>query len=317
MRVLITGCCGFIGSHLCERLLKEGNDIFGIDNMNDYYDVNIKKRNLDILQKHENFTFFLEDIRETNKIEELKPDIVFHLAAMAGVRNSIKNPKLYFDVNVNGFINILEQSVKIKLKKLIYASSSSVYGLNKKIPFSEEDKLESCNSPYACSKLTTEILAKTYFQLYDLPSCGLRFFTVYGPRGRPDMAPYKFLKNIMDNKPIKKFGDGSSSRDYTYIDDIIQGIISTSRRKEKDYQIYNLGNNKPVSLNSFISTCENVVSKKAIIENHPYQTGDVPRTLADISKSKEHLNYLPETDLFSGLKKLMSFIEKEGNQNSA
>ena len=182
MKILVTGCCGFIGSHLSETLLENGENILGIDNMNDYYDINIKYKNLEILKKYTNFNFSKEDIRTTRIIEEWKPDKVCHMASMAGVRYSIKNPKIYFNINVNGFINILEQSVKNNVKEIIYASSSSVYGLSKKLPFSENDKIETCNSPYACSKLAMEQLAKTYFQLYNLSSTGLRFFTVYATK---------------------------------------------------------------------------------------------------------------------------------------
>lgn len=301
MKILVTGCCGFIGSHLTERLLLEGHEVFGIDNINDYYDVKIKLKNLEILENYDSFTFKQEDIRDTRIIDDWKPEIVCHLASMAGVRYSIKNPKLYFDVNVNGFINILEQCVKNKIEKIVYASSSSVYGLNKKLPFSEEDKIESCNSPYACSKLSMEQIAKTYFQLYGIASIGLRFFTVYGPRGRPDMAIDKFLRAIHNQEKITKYGNGETSRDYTYISDIVDGIYNSVLRKEKDYQIYNLGNSNSITLNDFISESEKVVGKKAKIENLGDQLGDVPHTYADISKAKRDLNFDPKIKISEGL----------------
>ena len=196
MKILVTGCAGFIGSHVSERLLKQGNIVLGIDNLNDYYDVNKKKENLDILNKYDNFEFRKEDICDTNCISEWKPDKICHLASMAGVRYSIQNPKIYVKVNIEGFIHILEEAIKNNIKDIVYASSSSVYGLNTKIPFSETDVIETCNSPYASSKMAMELFAKTYTQLYDINCIGLRFFTVYGPRGRPDMAPYKFMKAI-------------------------------------------------------------------------------------------------------------------------
>ena len=301
MKILVTGCCGFIGSHFTEKLLSVGHEVFGIDNMNDYYEPNIKYKNLEILESYDRFIFKKEDIRDTKIIDEWEPEIVCHLASMAGVRYSIKNPKLYFDVNVNGFINILEQCVKNKVKKIVYASSSSVYGLNKKLPFSEEDKIESCNSPYACSKLSMEQIAKTYFQLYEISSIGLRFFTVYGPRGRPDMAIDKFLRAIHNQEKITKYGNGETSRDYTYISDIVDGIYNSVLRKEKDYQIYNLGNSNSITLNDFISECEKVVGKKAKIENLGDQLGDVPHTYADISKAKRDLNFDPKIKISEGL----------------
>ena len=311
MKILITGCCGFIGSHLVEKLLKKGEIILGIDNMNDYYDTNIKYKNLKILNKYNNFTFKKEDIRTTKVIEEWKPDKICHMASFAGVRYSIENPKLYFDVNVNGFINILEQSVKNNVKKIVYASSSSVYGLNKKLPFSEDDKIQTCNSPYACSKLAMEQLAKTYFQLYNLSSTGLRFFTVYGPRGRPDMAIDKFLRGIYLEEKIYKYGNGETSRDYTYVDDIIDGIISSLQKEVKEYQIYNLGNCDNISLNNFIKLCEKIVGKKAQVINLNDQLGDVPHTCADINKARKELNFNPKTKLEEGLLKTFNYIKDE------
>jgi len=303
MKILVTGCAGFIGSHVSERLLKQGNIVLGIDNLNDYYDVNKKKENLDILNKYDNFEFRKEDICDTNCISEWKPEKICHLASMAGVRYSLQNPKIYVKVNIEGFIHILEEAVKNNIKDIVYASSSSVYGLNTKIPFSETDVIETCNSPYASSKMAMELFAKTYTQLYDINCIGLRFFTVYGPRGRPDMAPYKFMKAISEGKEFNKYGDGTSSRDYTYIDDIVDGVISgLDNKKGVKCEVYNLGNSSPVSLNEFIGLCEKVVGKKALYKQIDNQLGDVPHTYADISKAKRDLGYYPKVGLEEGLR---------------
>ena len=305
MKILVTGCAGFIGSHVCEFLLKRGDNILGIDNINDYYNVKYKYRNLDILKKYSNFEFRKEDIIDTKSITEWKPDKICHLASMAGVRYSIKHPKIYVDVNIKGFINIMEEAVKNDIKQIVYASSSSVYGLNSKMPFSEEDKIESCNSPYATSKMAMELFAKTYHQLYNLSLIGLRFFTVYGPRGRPDMAPYKFLNAIHNELIFEKYGNGSSSRDYTYIDDIVSGVVSSLDNKNNiKCEVYNLGNSTPIKLNEFIKICEEVVGKRALYKEIENQIGDVPHTYADISKARRDLNYNPQVKLEDGLRKM-------------
>ena len=307
--VLVTGCAGFIGSHVCEHLLKTGTFIYGIDNLNHYYDPEIKKKNLQRLKEFDNFIFKQDDIRETTLIKDIKPSKIIHLASMAGVRYSIENPLIYNNVNVEGFIHILQESVKYGVKQIVYASSSSVYGLNKKIPFSEDDKIESCNSPYACSKMAMELYANTYSQLYNLSCIGLRFFTVYGPRGRPDMAPYKFLNAIIKQEPLNKYGDGTTSRDYTYIDDIVEGVVSALENKKNIVSgIYNLGNSSPISLNKFIETCEKVCKKKAIINSLPMQLGDVPHTCADITKACNDLNYKPKVKLEEGLQKIIDSL---------
>ena len=301
-KILVTGCAGFIGSHVCENLLKKKFHVFGIDILCDYYDVNIKLKHLKILNEYENFYFRKDDICTTKIISEWKPYKIIHLASYAGVRFSIENPKIYEVNNIGGFINIMEEAVKNNVKNVVYASSSSVYGLNSKLPFSEDDEITSCNSPYACSKLCMEIYGRMYYQLYKIPNIGLRFFTVYGPRGRPDMAPYKFLKAIYTNTPFKKFGDGSTSRDYTYIDDIVDGIISASENKNNiKCNIYNLGNSNPVKLNKFIEICEKITGNNAKYKQYDLQVGDVPHTFADISNAKKDLDYNPKINLEEGL----------------
>ena len=311
MKILVTGCAGFIGSHTCEKLLKRGDIVFGIDNLNSYYDVNKKFKNLEILRKYNNFNFKVEDICNTNIISTFKPEKIIHLASMAGVRYSIENPALYEKINIGGFIHILEESQKNNVKQIVYASSSSVYGLNKKVPFSEDDPITTPNSPYACSKMAMELYAKTYSQLYNLNCIGLRFFTVYGPRGRPDMAPYKFLESIKNEKLFYKYGDGTSSRDYTYVEDIVNGVVSScDNKKNVKCEVYNLGNSSPVSLNDFISLCEKVVGKKAKYETIENQLGDVPHTYADISKAKRDLNYEPKIKLEDGLRKMYKSFDE-------
>ena len=308
-KILVTGCAGFIGSHVCEFLLKRGDTVFGIDNINDYYDVSRKILNLEILKKYSNFEFGEEDICTTQVITQWKPDKICHLASMAGVRYSIEHPKLYVKVNIEGFIHILEEARENNIQHIVYASTSSVYGLNKKVPFSETDPIATPNSPYATSKMGMELYAKTYSQLYNLSLIGLRFFTVYGPRGRPDMAPYKFLKAISKGQSIKKYGDGSTSRDYTYIDDIVSGVVAAlDNKKGMQCEVYNLGNSNPVSLNQFIELCEKVTEKKALYEQLPDQLGDVPHTYADISKAKRDLDYEPKTSLEEGLRKTFKSI---------
>lgn len=302
MKILVTGCAGFIGSHLTEYLLQQNFEVVGIDNVNDYYDVKQKMINLKILSNYKNFYFCKDDIVTTNIIDKIKPDKICHLAAMAGVRNSIEYPKDYVKTNIEGFINLLEQAVKNKVSNFVYASSSSVYGLNKKVPFSEEDDVVLCNSPYAASKRSMEVFANTYNQLYGLPLIGLRFFTVYGPRGRPDMAPYKFLNSIIKGKSIDKYGDGNSMRDYTYISDIVEGIVSALlTNKSKGSEILNLGNSYPISLNQFIETCEKITGKKAVVNQIENQLGDVPVTYANIDKAKKEFNYQPKVKLEEGL----------------
>ena len=307
-RILVTGCGGFIGFHVCNTLLTQGFEVIGIDNFDPYYDVSIKRNNVDLLRAHKHFCFEEHDICSTDSIANWKPYKVIHLASMAGVRNSIQDPKKYIKVNIEGFIHIMEECVKHDVFHVVYASSSSVYGLNK-TPFRENDVIGTCNSPYACSKMSMELFAKTYTQLYNISCIGLRFFTVYGPHGRPDMAPYKFMKAIMDGTPIPKYGDGTSSRDYTYISDIVEGILGACRNKtHRKCEVYNLGNSTPITLNSFIKTCEKVCGKEAIIDPKEDQLGDVPHTFACIEKAKRDLDYEPKVQIEDGLRELHAFI---------
>lgn len=304
-RILVTGCAGFIGSHVCERLLIEGYEVIGIDNFDPYYDLALKERNVDILSKYATFTFRKDDIRTTKSISEFRPCKVIHLASMAGVRTSIENPKVYVQVNIEGFIHILEECVKNDVLHIVYASSSSVYGTNE-VPFREDALINACNSPYAASKRAMEVFAQTYSTLYALSCIGLRFFTVYGPRGRPDMAPRKFIEAISNGRPIEKYGDGSSSRDYTHVYDIVEGIMGALRNsQQKKCEVYNLGNSQPITLNEFISCCEKACGKEAIVIEKGNQMGDVPRTYACIDKAKEEIGYCPKIKLQEGLLTLL------------
>ena len=312
MKLLVTGCAGFIGSHVAEALLKRGDSIIGVDDLNDYYDVKKKEKNLEILKKHSEFTFYKEDIRNYKELKKIfdkeKPDKVVHIAARAGVRPSIKDPLLYQDVNVRGTLNLLDLAKDYKVKSFVFASSSSIYGNNKKIPFSETDNVDNPISPYAATKKAAELLCHTYHHLYNMKITCLRFFTVYGPRGRPDMAPYKFTKLIIEGKPIPRFGDGTTKRDYTYISDIVKGVVAAID-KELDFEIINLGNNKPVVLNEFIRVIEKATGKKAIIKEMPTQPGDVNITYADISKAQKLLGYKPETSIEQGMKKFVDWYK--------
>lgn len=318
MRILVTGCAGFIGSHVSERLLNSGYEVYGIDNLNDYYDVNQKIKNLEILSTYENFIFKKEDIVNTNIINEVKPEKVCHLASMAGVRYSIDNPDIYVNVNIGGFTNLVEQAVKNNVSNFVYASSSSVYGLNKKVPFSEDDPIESCNSPYAASKRSMEIFANTYNQLYGLPLIGLRFFTVYGPEGRPDMAPMLFADSMLRGKPINVNNYGKMFRDFTYIDDIVGAIYkccfkipfpnSSFYNHDPEpstsfapHRIFNVGSNNPISLIDFIEKLEYALNVKAIKKMKEFPPGEVESTFADISKIQEWIDYSPNTSFENGI----------------
>ena len=309
MKILVTGCAGFIGSHLCEFLLKNNlfDEVIGLDNLDPYYDVNKKRINLKILNKYDKFKFLQEDILNTQSIEKYKPEIICHLASLAGVRNSLENPKNYCKVNIEGMINLLEQARIYKPKNFVFASSSSVYGTNKKVPFEETDNIDNINSPYAASKKSMEVYGKLYNQLYNLDIIGLRFFTVYGPRGRPDMAPYKFMNAIKNDLEITKYGKGDSFRDYTYVSDIVQGIVGAINSKKGGFEVYNLGNGNPITLNEFISTCEKVSGKKGKIKEIENQQGDVPGTYACIKKAKTDLGYNPKVKLDEGLKNVLEY----------
>lgn len=312
--ILVTGCAGFIGSHLSVKLVKDGCLIVGLDNLNDYYNPLWKLENIKEINNYSNFKFIKGDILDKNLLANLfkkhKFDCVIHLAARAGVRPSIANPELYEEVNIRGTLNMLEAARNHEVKKFIFASSSSVYGNLSKIPFSEEDPVNFPISPYAATKKAGEELCFTYSHLYDLPIICLRFFTVYGPRGRPDMAPYLFTKAIFEGQTINKYGDGSTSRDYTYINDIVKGVISAINFKCK-YEIFNLGNSQPVTLNKFINNLEKITGKKAAIKKMPMQPGDVEKTYADIIKAKKYLKYNPRTGFYEGLKKFVQWYKKE------
>jgi UDP-glucuronate 4-epimerase len=307
-KILVTGNAGFIGSNLTERLLKLGDEVVGIDNFNDYYDPKRKEKNIEEFKIDPNFTQEHADILDKEKLKLIfsqnRPEIIIHLAARAGVRPSLKNPKLYYQVNVMGTKNLLDLAKKHKVKQFILASSSSVYGNQAKIPFSETDKLAKPLSPYAQTKLEAETLCKQD----NFPVTVLRFFTVYGPKGRPDMAPYLFTKRILEGKTITRFGDGFSSRDYTYIDDIVNGIIAAVNRP-LTYEIINLGNNQPIKLNDFISVVEKITGEKAKIIEKPRHPADVRQTYADIAKAKKLLNWQPKTDLKTGMEKFIAWFK--------
>lgn len=316
MNILLTGAAGFIGSHTAENLLKKGHNIIGIDNLNDYYDPKIKKKNIKILRAYSNFKFYLVDIIDKKKLDKIfwkhKIDKVIHLAARAGVQPSLKDPQLYRDVNVHGTMNLLDLAVEYKIKQFIFASSSSVYGKNKKIPFSETDNVDHPISPYAATKKAGELICYTYHHLYKLPVACLRFFTVYGPRGRPDMTPYKFTKLISEGKTIDRYGDDKVKRDFTYITDIVDGIVASLKIK-KGYEIINLGNNNPVKLGYFISLIEKNVGKKAKVVRKPLPPGDVPITYADVKKARRLIGYKPKVKIEEGIKRMVEWYKSESN----
>lgn len=321
--ILITGGAGFIGSHLSERLLKDGNKVLVIDNFNDYYDPGIKRNNIEEIKKTcidnnislENYRVFEGDIRDNEFLKEVfsnKIDSIMHLAAMAGVRPSIINPALYYDVNITGTVNILERCRENNIKQFVFASSSSVYGNNEKVPFAESDRVDNPISPYAATKKSGELLCHTYHHLFDMNIACLRFFTVYGPRQRPDLAIYKFTKLIIDGREIPFYGDGSTSRDYTYVDDIVAGIISAIDYVDKDekvFDVFNLGGDKTISLNEMVETIEQALGKKAKLNRMSMQPGDVNRTCADISLASEKIGYRPNTNFKEGIKKFIQWYK--------
>ena len=330
MKILVTGAAGFIGSTLSIKLLERGDEVVGIDNLNDYYDVNLKLARLERLKKYQQFKFIKVDIADRVAIEALfkaeKFDRVMHLAAQAGVRYSLTNPHAYIDANIVGFTNILEGCRHNEVEHLVYASSSSVYGANTNMPFSIHDNVDHPVSLYAASKKANELMAHTYSHLYRLPTSGLRFFTVYGPWGRPDMSLFMFTQNILEGKPIDVFNFGNHRRDFTYIDDIVEGVVrvidqpATSNPNWQGdnpdpgtslapYRVYNIGNNNPVHLLTFIETLENCLGKKAIKNLLPLQLGDVPDTYADVSDLVNDFNYKPATLLVDGVSKFVAWYK--------
>ena len=337
---LVTGGAGFIGSHLVKKLLEQGNRVINVDNFNEYYNYSIKVKNvlnstgknaldnideIKVEELHdlkktvdfENYTLEIVDITNMSILEEVfqknKIDTVIHLAAMAGVRPSIENPMLYEKVNVRGTMNILELMKKYNIKKFICASSSSVYGNNEKVPFSESDNVDKAISPYAATKKSCEIIGHSYHHLYNIDTIMLRFFTVYGPGQRPDLAIHKFTKLIYEDKEIPFFGDGETQRDYTYIDDIIDGVLKATAYAENNtgvYEIFNLGESQTISLKEMVATIEKVTGKKALLNKLPMQPGDVNRTFADISKAKKMLGYDPDTQFEDGIRKFVEWYKK-------
>ncbi len=306
MNFLVTGGAGFIGSHVCERLLRDGHRVWAFDDLNDFYDPQIKRQNLREIQSlAKPFEFIPGDITDAAALAELfssvKFDQVIHLAARAGVRPSLEQPALYQRVNVEGTVNLLEAARKTGVKKITLASSSSVYGVNAKVPFSESDPIFSAISPYAASKLACEALGHVYHHIYKMDVAMLRFFTVYGPRQRPDLAIHKFTKLIDAGKPIPVFGDGRTARDHTHISDIVEGVIACTQQ-EFGYEIFNLGESETVELSRLIALIEAALGKKAVIDRQPMQPGDVPVTFADISKARARLGYQPKVKIEQGIK---------------
>jgi UDP-glucuronate 4-epimerase len=317
---LVTGAAGFIGMHLAKKMLELGCYVIGLDNINDYYDINLKHARLDILRTYDKFKFINVDLAEKTQLEALfnehEIDVVINLAAQAGVRYSIENPEAYIKSNVVGFFNILENCRRHSVKHLIYASSSSVYGANKKVPFSVEDKVDSPVSLYAATKKTNELMAYTYSHLYKIPSTGLRFFTVYGPYGRPDMAYFSFTKAIIEDKPIRVFNNGDMYRDFTFIEDVVKGILPLIENspvlamENIPYKIYNIGNNRPEKLMDFIQVIEDAVGKKAVKEFFPMQPGDVYQTYADVTELMTDVGFKPSTSIYEGISRFVAWYKE-------
>lgn len=323
--ILITGCAGFIGFHITKRLLEQGDAIIGLDNLNPYYDIKLKEARLAQLKKFPHFNFVKLDLANrlgmSNLFQQKNFDRVLHLAAQAGVRYSITDPYAYVDANLVGFAHILEGCRYQSVKHLVFASSSSVYGANKKYPFSENDNVDHPIAFYAASKKANELMAHSYAHLFHLPCTGLRFFTVYGPWGRPDMALFKFTRHLLANEPIDVYNQGNMLRDFTYIDDIVEGILLALNRPPKadltwtgslasskaPYRIYNIGNNNPILLLDFIAILEKVLNKKAIKNFLPMQPGDVPQTYADISLLENDFHHRPKTSLLEGIKNFINW----------
>jgi UDP-glucuronate 4-epimerase len=328
MNVLVTGAAGFIGYSLSKRLLDSGHTVYGIDNLNEYYDVTLKQARLARLEKKSGFVFQKLDLADRPNMEilfrENAFDCVVNLAAQAGVRHSIENPSTYVDSNLTGFANVLEGCRHSKVKHLVYASSSSVYGLNTHMPFSVHQNVDHPISLYAASKKANELMAHTYSYLYNLPTTGLRFFTVYGPWGRPDMALFLFTRAILKNEPIKVFNHGKMQRDFTYIDDIVEGVIRVMKRipeanpdwssdrpdpssSRAPYRLYNIGNNQPVALMDFVKAIETALGRKAQIEYLPLQPGDVPATYADVNDLIDDTGFKPSTPVPRGIQQFVDW----------
>lgn len=321
MRIVVTGGAGFIGSNLCMKLLRRGDSVLVIDNFCDFYDPNIKRKNIEAVKhsdRHEKLQLCEADIRDFDALDaafsEFLPDAVVHLAAYAGVRPSIERPSLYYDVNLMGSVQLLDVMKKHGVRRMVFASSSSVYGNNKKVPFSENDPVDHPISPYAATKKAGELLMYTYHKLFGMSVCCLRFFTVYGPRQRPDLAIHKFIRLIHAGQPIQMFGNGSSMRDYTYIDDILDGVVKSLdwTAGENLYDIFNLGESHAVTLSQMIETIERALSKKAIIERLPMQPGDVEQTFADTSHARNEIGYAPQTTFAEGIANYIEWLKQEG-----
>jgi UDP-glucuronate 4-epimerase len=311
MKILVTGSAGFIGFHTTKALLEKGHKIIGIDNMNQYYDITLKEDRNNILKQNKNYVFYKENIANKEELFKIirkeKPEKILNLAAQAGVRYSLENPFVYEESNLKGFLNILEACKEFNLN-LVYASSSSVYGANTKIPFSEEDRVDQPISLYAATKKSNEEMAFTYNHLYKIKTTGLRFFTVCGPYGRPDMALFSFTKDILEEKPIKLFNNGKMKRDFTFVNDIVQGIL-LALEKEFDCEVFNLARGESQELIDFVREIENSTQKTAITELFPLQKGDVLVTSADITKAKKLLGYNPKTSLKEGVKEFVDWYK--------
>jgi len=316
MKILVTGAAGFIGMHVCQRLLARGEDVIGIDNLNNYYDVSLKEARLAQLRNHSGFRFSRIDISDRVEVGKLfdqeRPQRVVHLAAQAGVRYSLTNPHAYVDSNLVGFVNILEGCRHAQVQHLIYASSSSVYGGNTKTPFSETDSVDQPVSLYAATKKANELMAHAYSHLYNIPATGLRFFTVYGPWGRPDMAYFSFTQAILEGRPIDVFNHGQLQRDFTYIDDITEGVVRVLDKPATldagvPHRVFNIGNHKPVALLVFIETLEKALGRVAIKNFLPMQPGDVHATYADTRQLQEWVGFTPNTPLQEGIEKFVAW----------
>jgi len=312
-KILVTGGAGFIGSHLVEKLLNEGKQVICLDNFNDFYNPELKEENIEQAQKHDNCKLIKGDILDEQLLQEIfeEHDInkIVHLAALAGVRKSLASPQDYIDTDIKGTVNLLKKANQHNVEQFVFASSSSVYGESQDVPFQEDQATENQVSPYACSKKAAELFCKTYHNLYNLPVTILRFFTVYGPRQRPEMAIRKFTRKALAGEPIPKFGDGSSRRDYTYIDDVVHGLHQAVE-KSFDFEIFNLGNSETITLNELIDLIEEKTGQDIEIDQKPEQPGDVPVTYADISKAKEMLGYNPQTFIEEGLEKFIDWYKE-------